>query len=138
MQYDAAGNLTNDTYTGAGNRTYDGENKITSAWGGNNQAQLYGYDATGQRIKRTVDGVETWHVYGFGGELLAEYPANAIDTSPLKEYGYRNGQLLVTANARTNVALSANGGVASASSAHTCCGFSVGGAINGNIRGPWA
>jgi hypothetical protein len=29
MTYDAAGNLTNDTYTGAGNRTYDAENRIT-------------------------------------------------------------------------------------------------------------
>jgi len=60
MSYDDAGNLTNDTYTGAGNRTYDGENRITSAWGGNNQAQLYTYDAEGKRIKRKVDGVETW------------------------------------------------------------------------------
>src|SRR6185437_2263469 len=97
MTYDAAGNLTNDTYTGAGNRTYDAENKITSAWGGNNQAQLYGYDATGQRIKRTVNGVTTWQVYGFSGELLAEYPANGPAASPQKEYGYRNGQLLITA-----------------------------------------
>jgi RHS repeat-associated protein len=97
MAYDAAGNLTNDTYTGTGNRTYDGENKITSAWGGNNQAQLYGYDASGQRVKRTVDGVTTWQVYGFGGELLAEYPANGAATSPQKEYGYRNGELLITA-----------------------------------------
>ena len=138
MRYDNAGNLKHDTYTGAGSRTYDGENKITSAWGGNNQAQLYGYDATGQRIKRTIDGVETWNVYGLGGELLAEYSANGAVTSSRKEYSYRNGQLLVTADARTNVALSANGAVASASSAHTCCGFSVGGAINGNNRGPWA
>ena len=99
MAYDVAGNLTNDTYTGAGNRTYDGENKITSAWGGNNQAQLYGYDGSGQRIKRTVDGVETWQVYGLGGELLAEYAANGAAASPQKEYGYRNGQLLVTAEA---------------------------------------
>jgi len=60
MSYDDAGNLTNDTYTGAGNRAYDGENRITSAWGGNNQAQLYTYDAEGKRIKRKVDGVETW------------------------------------------------------------------------------
>src|SRR5215213_11923524 len=97
MNYDNAGNLSNDTYTGAGNRTYDAENKITSAWGGNNQAQLYGYDATGQRIKRSVDGVTTWQVYGFGGELVAEYPANGPAASPQKEYGYRNGQLLVTA-----------------------------------------
>ena len=99
MSYDVAGNLTNDTYTGNGNRTYDAENKITSAWGGNNQAQLYSYDASGQRIKRTVEGVETWQVYGFGGELVAEYPAGASATSPQKEYGYRNGQLLVTASA---------------------------------------
>ena len=98
MTYDAAGNLTNDTHTGAGNRTYDGENKITSAWGGNNLAQLYGYDGSGQRIKRTVNSVETWQVYGFGGELLAEYPASGAATSPQKEYGYRNGELLVTAS----------------------------------------
>jgi RHS repeat-associated protein len=98
LSYDAAGNLTNDTYTGAGNRTYDGENKITSAWGGNNQAQLYDYDAIGQRIKRTVNGVATWQVYGLGGELLAEYAANGAAGTPQKEYGYRNGQLLITAS----------------------------------------
>ena len=96
MQYDAVGNLTNDTYTGAGDRTYDAQNKITSAWGGNNQAQLYAYDANGQRIKRTVNGVETWQVYGMEGELLAEYAANGGTATPLKEYGYRNGELLVT------------------------------------------
>jgi RHS repeat-associated protein len=97
LKYDQAGNLKNDLYTGVGNRTYDAENRITSAWGGNNQAQLYSYDAGGQRVKRTVDGVQTFEVYGFGGELLAEYPASPILTSPQKEYGYRNGQLLVTA-----------------------------------------
>jgi YD repeat-containing protein len=67
MSYDNAGNLTNDTYSGAGNRTYDAENKIVSAWGGNNQAQLYSYDANGQRVRRTVDGVETWQIYGIDG-----------------------------------------------------------------------
>ena len=137
MTYDAAGNLTTDTYTGAGNRTYDAENKITSAWGGNNQAQLYSYDANGQRIKRTVDGVVTWQVYGFGGELVAEYGPSGAANRPQKEYGYRNGELLITAAGRVNVALAANGGVATASSAHTCCGFSSTGAINGNNRGPW-
>jgi RHS repeat-associated protein len=99
MSYDSAGNLTNDTYTGAGNRTYDGENKLVSAWGGNNQAQVYGYDAGGQRVKRTVNNVITWQVYGFGGELLAEYPINGPAASPQKELGYRNGQLLVTLDA---------------------------------------
>jgi len=96
MQYDAVGNLTNDTYSGAGDRTYDAQNKITSAWGGNNQAQLYAYDADGQRIKRTVNGVETWQIYGMEGELLAEYAANGNAAAPQKEYGYRNGELLVT------------------------------------------
>lgn len=139
MTYDAVGSLTNDTYTGAGARVYNAENKITSAAGGQfGQAQLYKYDGGGHRIKRTIDGVETWAVYGFSDEMLAEYPVNGPLTNPQKEYGYRNGQLLVTADGRTNVALAANGAVASASSAHTCCGFSVGGAINGNIRGPWS
>ena len=62
IRYDAGGNQIKDSYTGAGSRTYDGENKLTSAWGGTNQAQLYSYDTTGQRIKRVVDGVETWQV----------------------------------------------------------------------------
>src|SRR5882724_5868287 len=92
MSYDNAGNLTNDTYTGAGNRTYDAENRITAAWGGNSQWQYYTYNGDGQRVRRKVDGSETWQVYGIGGELVAEYPASG----PLKEYGYRNGQLLVT------------------------------------------
>src|SRR4030095_637344 len=42
-----------------------------------------------------------------------------------------------TATGRHNVALATNGAVATASSAHTCCGFSTAGAINGNNRGPW-
>lgn len=103
MTYDAAGNLTNDTYSGAGSRTYDAENRITSAWGGNNQAQIYSYDGRSQRIVHTVNGVTTWHIYGIKDELLAEYAAGA--TTPQKEYGYRNGQLLVTAEAATGKTL---------------------------------
>ena len=101
MTYDNAGNLNNDTYTGAGSRTYDAENRMTTAWGGNNQSQIYTYNADGQRTRRKVDGVETWQIYGFGGELLAEYAANAAVTTPQKEYGYRNGQLLITATVTT-------------------------------------
>lgn len=96
MSYDAAGNLTNDTYTGQGARTFDAENRMTQAWA-NNQWQSYAYDGDGRRVKRNVNGQETWQVYGLGGELIAEYAANASPASPQKEYGYRNGQLLVTA-----------------------------------------
>ena len=51
----------------------------------------------GRRVKRLVGNTETWQVYGLGGELLAEYPLNGPAATPQKEYGYRNGQPLVTA-----------------------------------------
>ncbi|MFZ0062625.1 MAG: hypothetical protein WAL47_11370 [Pyrinomonadaceae bacterium] len=37
---------------------------------------LYTYNADGQRVRRTVNGVETWQDYGMAGELLAEYGMN--------------------------------------------------------------
>lgn len=98
MSYDAAGNLTNDTYTGQGARTYDAENHMKQAWG-NNQWQTYVYDGEGARIKRVVNGTETWQVHGLGGELVAEYAPVATPSLPKKEYGYRNGALLITADA---------------------------------------
>jgi RHS repeat-associated protein len=138
MRYDPAGNLAHDVYSGAGNRTYDAENRMTSAADNTGQTSRYTYNADGQRTRRQIAGSqEEWQIYGFDGELLAEYRASSPASSPEKEYGYRNGQLLVTATGRFNVALAANGAVATASSAHTCCGFSTAGAINGNNRGPW-
>jgi RHS repeat-associated protein len=138
MTFDNAGNLLMDTYTGAGTRTYDAENRMTSAVDNTGQTSRYTYDADGQRTRRQIAGSqEQWQIYGFDGELLAEYRATLPASSPEKEYGYRNGQLLVTATGRFNVALAANGAVATASSTHTCCSFSTTGAINGNNRGPW-
>jgi RHS repeat-associated protein len=95
MSYDAAGNQTNDNYTGQGVRTYDGENRMKQAWA-NNQWQTYTYDADGRRIKRNVNGSETWQVYGMDGELLAEYQSGAAPNLPVTEYGYRGGNLLTT------------------------------------------
>lgn len=138
MSYDNAGNLTTDTYTGAGARTYDAENRMTIATDNTGQQSRYTYDGDGKRVRRQVaSSQEEWQVYGFGGELLAEYRASSPASAPQKEYGYRDGELLITATGRFNVALAANGAVATASSAHTCCGFSTTGAINGNNRGPW-
>ncbi|MGH9872943.1 MAG: RHS repeat-associated core domain-containing protein [Pyrinomonadaceae bacterium] len=96
MRYDPAGNLTTDNYTGQGQRIYDAENHMTQASAAG-QWQTYTYDGGGQRVRRNVGGVETWQVYGLGGELLAEYSANDPATTPQKEYGYRNGQLLIVA-----------------------------------------
>lgn len=103
MQYDAAGNLKYDGYTGAGARTYNAENRMTSARGGDAVAgtydDTYAYDAKGRRTRRTVNGVTTWQIYGFDGELVAEYAPGAAFTQPQKEYGYRAGELLVVASA---------------------------------------
>jgi RHS repeat-associated protein len=106
MRYDAAGNLWKDTYSGAADgkvameRLYDAENRMTKETQvGNGEAGIYSYDGDGRRVKRVVGGVETWQVYGIGGELLAEYTSNGTQLS--KEYGYRNGELLITATAAT-------------------------------------
>ncbi len=96
MQYDAAGNLKKDTYTGTGDRIYDAENRMIQAWG-NGQWQYYTYDGEGRRVARNVNGAVTWQIYGLGGELVAEYAQNVAASTPQKEYGYRNGQLLITA-----------------------------------------
>ena len=116
MNYDAAGNLTNDTYSSFGSRTYDAENKMTSAQDSYAGSSYYTYNADGQRTRRKSNNQETWQIYGVEGELLAEYAANAAASIPQKEYGYRNGQLLVIAEVATNVALAANGATVSASS----------------------
>ncbi|HWS99690.1 MAG TPA: RHS repeat-associated core domain-containing protein [Pyrinomonadaceae bacterium] len=136
MQYDPMGNLYNDTYSGTGSRTYDFENRMVTATNTANQQSVYTYDANGSRVRRKSYGEETWQVYGMDGELLAEYAASSAPASSLKEYGYRNGQLLVTAEAegRKNVALASEGGVATASSQHST-GTAPGGAINGDRRG---
>jgi RHS repeat-associated protein len=91
MIYDAAGNQTND---GSGQRTYDAENRMLTAINGGVSGS-YTYDTDGRRVRRIIGGLETWQVYGIGGELLAEYAAGGASNTPQKEYGYRNGQMLV-------------------------------------------
>jgi RHS repeat-associated protein len=123
MRYDAAGNLTNDSWSSYGSATpgaitrgYDAENRMTSALDSSGGTSYYNYDADSRRVRRKTGSIETWQVYGMDSELLAEYAANASPASPQKEYGYRNGQLLITAegSSRSNVASAANGGTATA------------------------
>jgi RHS repeat-associated protein len=101
ISYDAAGNQTYDSHspnTLSGSRTYDAENRMTATYYTNNQfASGYTYDADGRRVRRKILGSEMWQVYGIDGEMLAEYAAAAAPSAPQKEYGYRNGELLVTA-----------------------------------------
>ncbi len=99
VRYDPAGNQTHDYFSPNwnGSRAYDAENRMVTATDTNNQTSKYTYDADGHRVRRIVAGVETWQVYGFEGELLAEYAKGGASFVPQKEYGYRNGQLLITA-----------------------------------------
>jgi RHS repeat-associated protein len=101
IDYDAAGNQTKDYLTSSGTRTYDAENRMISATDSSNHTSTYSYDGDGHRVKRNISGTETWQVYGLGGELIAEYAQNQSAATPQKEYGYRNGQLLVTATVTT-------------------------------------
>ena len=102
MQYDDAGSLKKDTYTGAGDRTYDAENRMISALDNAGGTTHYYYDGDGHRVRRVITNQpEVWQVYGIGGELIAEYEAGADHSIPQKEYGYRNGQLLITTTGAT-------------------------------------
>jgi RHS repeat-associated protein len=121
MQYDSVGNLTHDSQTGD-NRTrgYDAENRLAllsfplpppvcypdgeggqtcyPVDPGKNQMPIqYVYDGDGHRVRRFISDQETRQVYGLAGELVAEYAASTSPTTLQKEYGYRNGQLLITA-----------------------------------------
>jgi YD repeat-containing protein len=47
------GNLTNDTYSGAGSRVYDVENRMLSATNTSSLQSIYTYDADGRRVRRS-------------------------------------------------------------------------------------
>ncbi len=101
MTYDTAGN---QTYDCVGTHSYDVENRMTKAVQGSSN-NYYFYDGSGKRVRRILNGSqtwggqETWFVYGFDGELAAEYAYNQVTaplaTAPQKEYGYRGGNLLI-------------------------------------------
>src|SRR6185437_7532985 len=101
--YDNAGNITNDSYSGHGSRSYDAENHMIAAQDVTGGTSYYGYDGVGRRVRRVTGSVETWEIYGFDGELIAEYAASGSTSSPLTEYGYRNGRILITAAPNANV-----------------------------------
>ena len=104
IAYDAAGNQVKDTYTGYGTATFDGDNRIVAIGDKFAASSTYTYNANAQRVRRKINNQETWQIYGIDGELVAEYGANSAVDMPQKEYGYRDGQLLVTAEASTAAA----------------------------------
>jgi RHS repeat-associated protein len=105
IDYDDAGNQTLDSLSSTGARTYDAENRMKTAFDSTQYEWVYTYDADGQRTRRVSEDGDAywWQVYGFDGELLAEYVGGWYGGEyptfiPHKEYGYRAGQLLITAD----------------------------------------
>ena len=161
MVFDAAGNLTQDptALNPTGSSTYDAENRLQTmtvdyppvcypdgegemiCQPTGSSTYQYVYDGDGRRVRRNLEGNigshETWQVYGFEGELLAEYQGVVSVTiaEPQKEYGYRNGQLLVTAEPRTNVALNKPATQIDDHSPNMTANKAVNGDANGNM---WA
>lgn len=93
VNYDAAGNQTND---GTGVRVYDSQNRMTQVVQ-SGISHNYTYDNDGRRTRRSLNnGAQNiWQIYGIDGELVAEYGQGGGTSSPQKEYGYRNGNLVV-------------------------------------------
>jgi len=119
INYDSAGNQTIDSYTGNGQRTFDAENRMIAAQDNAGGWTYYSYDGDGRRVKVTESTATTangfrWQVYGFDGEMVADYtmtPFNrAYLTNLTGEYGYRNGQLLIKATIGTTLTPNGGGG----------------------------
>src|ERR1041385_4000664 len=85
FNYDANGNLTNDTIHAY---TFDAENQIKTVAAVN----AYTYDGEGQRVRKFV-GENTRFVYGLGGQLIAEFDGSTGNLK--KEYLY-GGATLIT------------------------------------------
>jgi RHS repeat-associated protein len=143
MSYDPAGNLVNDSYTsygstnGSATRGYDGENRLSSAPDNLGGTSIYTYDADGKRVRRKTGSAEVWQVYGMDGELLSEYAANTALSAPQKEYGYRNGEMLISAATSSNTSVNVSQGKATTQSS-VLYGAGANLAVDGNTDGNYA
>lgn len=86
IAYDAAGNLTS-----AGDHafTYNEEGRMTEARQGGVLAGSYDYDAAGNRVRKTVSGVETLFFYGVEGVVTTEADGAGLVTTSYVYVGPR-------------------------------------------------
>ncbi len=75
MTYDAAGNITNDSFH---TYTYDGENRITQVDAG--ATGTYVYDAAGQRARKTTASATVDYLYDLSGHLITEIDSSGAWT----------------------------------------------------------
>ncbi|WP_444944676.1 RHS repeat-associated core domain-containing protein [Microbulbifer sp. ZKSA006] len=87
--YDDDGNLTSVTGTENKTFTYDLDNRLTGYSDGDTAAS-YGYNFSGQRIFKSVDGTTTWFLWS-GTQLLAEFEESNGAASLTQRYDYLPG-----------------------------------------------
>jgi len=66
--------------------TFDKKNRLR-AWTDGTSSASYLYDPFGRRVRKLVNGIETWFVWD-GGHLVAEYESSGVRTS---RYSYGGG-----------------------------------------------
>ena len=88
-EYDAIGNLTKDIKEGITNITWNVYGKIQSITKTNPNLTTttigYTYDASGNRISKTVNGLSTFYVRDASGNTMAVYESNNNAVPQLKE-----------------------------------------------------
>ncbi len=105
LMYDNAGNVLRDNLYGGDGYSYDAENRMVAASGTfTSVGGVYVYDGDGRRTRFRLNLFSArprwkYFIYGFDGELVAEYNNEATPDKPSVEYGYRNGEKLIVANA---------------------------------------
>ncbi len=92
-RYDAVGNAIQDSN---GRYRYDDSNRMVG-FSANSAEASYGYNARGERVRKTLNGVITRFRYGPGGELLGEYDEAG---QAIREYFYLHGQPVALLNAQ--------------------------------------
>ncbi|SFE91077.1 RHS repeat-associated core domain-containing protein [Chitinophaga sp. CF118] len=71
--YDAIGNLITDNASSITNITWTVYGKIASITSSNKPTITYTYDVAGNRISKTVNGVQTWYVRDATGNVMSIY-----------------------------------------------------------------
>jgi len=85
-QYDAIGNLTSDVTGKISNISWTVYGKIAAITKTDGSIIRYTYYASGNRICKTANGVETWYVRDATGNTMAVYTKTA--TATLTQYMY--------------------------------------------------
>jgi YD repeat-containing protein len=84
--YDADGDLTKDNFH---KYTYDAENRIIQVDGGNTATYLY--DGLGNRVQKTVGGVDTEYLFDSAGRINSVFTNGSF----ANQFVYLNGKPLV-------------------------------------------